>query len=62
MRNKKEQQNIQILYGQKTKSATIAFAKTPNIEEAAGALLNAGINNEIRHFYNDLADGYAIKI
>ena len=33
-----------------------------NIEEAAGALLNAGLNHEISHFYNNLADGHARKI
>ena len=62
MRNDKEKKNIQILNAEKYRSASTAFSKTPDVDEAAGALLNAELGQEIPYFYEDLLHGKAVRI
>lgn len=54
MRNKKESKNIVLLNTEKyTKSAEV-FAMTPDLDEAAGALMNTHTGKEIVFFYIEL--------
>ena len=54
MRNKKEAQNIVMLNTEKHTKAATVFSMSPDLDEAAGALMNVELGNEITTFYYEL--------
>lgn len=59
IRAKKESMNIKILNNQKYGKASEVFAYSPDLKEAAGALMNVQIAKEIPTYYRALCHGDA---
>ena len=62
MRNNKEKKNIMLLEAEKYRSAADTFSESPDIDEAAGALMNVGIGQEINFYYDELRRGKSRRV